>query len=348
MHCSCASRCACSHPPQDRSFFLPIRINLVRNHIINFVHALCVFFFVLFSPLSCLICIPPSPANSPNAGGVCTVTLSYSRPTRILSPFSVIVKSLLLLFLLVASLALLLLCPRSICTRASLWFLFSRALISSRAAFSSLACSFSRNFRRASWIVSDRERESTSLRERIRKPLSMLVLMADAGDIVGVSAGEVRSCVCRLRFVCEVARARREEDDCLVWTRKGWARELETTGLEVVFAPAVKDGLRWFDRFEAERKACRTLVGSSSSVTTGELECSLSRSEFWYEAASGGVYGRGVCWNGCTKLPVRCPLPVVAIENCDVPLVLRLWYPLRTIPMPVVKLMSCEERDPVP
>jgi hypothetical protein len=176
----------------------------------------------------------------------------------------------------------------------------------------------------------------------------MLVLIADAGDMVGVSVGEVRSCVCRLKFVCEFARARREEDDCLVWTRKGWERELEATGLVVEFAPAVNDGLRWFDRLEAERKVCRALVGSSSSVTAGELEGSLSRSEFWYEAASGGVYGRGVCWKGCTKEPVRWPLPVVVVENCDVPLVLRLWYPLRPIPMPVVKLMSCEERDPVP
>lgn len=144
--------------------------------------------------------------------------------------------------------------------------------------------------------------------------------------------------------MCDVARARREDEGCLVRIRSCGA----ATG---VVDPPVNEGLRWFERFEVERKFWRALVGSSSSVRTGEFECecSLSRSEFWYdEAASGGVYGRGVCWNGCTKLPVRCPLPVVAVENCDVPLVLRLWYPLRPIPMAVLRLMSCEDRDPVP
>lgn len=45
----------------------------------------------------------------------------------------------------------------------------------------------------------------------------------------------------------------------------------------------------------------------------------------------GGVNDRGVCWKGCTKVPLLrvatppwCPLPDVATEEaCDVPLVLR-------------------------
>ena len=95
--------------------------------------------------------------------------------------------------------------------------------------------------------------------------------------MVGVSEGEVRSWVCRLRFVFDVA-SRREEDGCLVWIRSGCcARELETTGLVV---DVFKEGLRWFERLDAERKVCSALAGSSSSVRAGDGECSLSRSEF--------------------------------------------------------------------
>jgi len=49
----------------------------------------------------------------------------------------------------------------------------------------------------------------------------MDVRIADAGDMV--SAGEVRSeermVLCRL--VCDVARARREDESCLVWILSG-------------------------------------------------------------------------------------------------------------------------------
>ncbi len=95
--------------------------------------------------------------------------------------------------------------------------------------------------------------------------------------MVGVSEGEVRSWVCRLRFVCDVA-SWREEDCCLLWMRSGCCeRELETTGLVV---DVVEVGLRWFERLDAERKGCSALAGSSSSVRAGDGECSLSRSEF--------------------------------------------------------------------
>ena len=58
---------------------------------------------------------------------------------------------------------------------------------------------------------------STSLRLRMRKPLSIDVRMAEEGDIV--SRGEARSGEStRLleRLVFEVARARRDDDECLV------------------------------------------------------------------------------------------------------------------------------------
>ncbi len=77
----------------------------------------------------------------------------------------------------------------------------------------------------------------------------------------------------------------------------------------------VREEVRWFERFEGERKlrVCRS--ASSSSVRAGLSVYSLSRSEFWYEAARGGVYGLGVCWKGWTNDPALCALPTVAMLN---------------------------------
>jgi hypothetical protein len=88
------------------------------------------------------------------------------------------------------------------------------------------------------------------------------------------------------RLVCDVARIRRDEVGCLVWIRSG----CDITGL-LDATPPVKDGVRFerFERFVVDRKVVWVPILSSSSSRTGLLECSLSRSEFWYEAAMGGV-----------------------------------------------------------
>jgi hypothetical protein len=89
------------------------------------------------------------------------------------------------------------------------------------------------------------------------------------------------------RLVCDVARMRREEVGCLVCMRRG----CDITGLLDVVPPA-NDGVRFerFERFVVLRKVVWWwAILSSSSSRTGLLECSLSRSEFWYEAAMGGV-----------------------------------------------------------
>jgi hypothetical protein len=77
----------------------------------------------------------------------------------------------------------------------------------------------------------------------------MLVRMTETGDMVGVSAGETR--VRSLwRLVWEVARPRREEEDGLVWMRsRGWEGSWLVGGVEA----AVREGLRWFERLDAER-----------------------------------------------------------------------------------------------
>jgi hypothetical protein len=86
------------------------------------------------------------------------------------------------------------------------------------------------------------------------------------------------------RLVCDVARMRRDEVGCcLVCIRSG----CDITGLLDV-VPPVNDGVR-FERFVVDRKVVWWPILSSSSSRTGLLECSLSRSEFWYEAAMGGV-----------------------------------------------------------
>lgn len=107
--------------------------------------------------------------------------------------------------------------------------------------------------------------------------------MVSVGD--AMSGESVELC----RLVCDVAKARREEDG-LVWMRRFGSGEVDLRmGLEIEVAVGVKEVVR-FDRFEGERNGC-CCISSSYSSTVGELAWlnSLSRSEFWYEAAMGGV-----------------------------------------------------------
>jgi len=103
--------------------------------------------------------------------------------------------------------------------------------------------------------------------------------------------------------VLDVASASLDSEDCccLVWTLKSGC---VVVGLIAEF----KDGVL-VEYFELVRKLWRRCP-SSSSVGAGELECCE-------EVPNGGVYGRGVCINGCTNEPALWLLP---LEYCDVPL----------------------------
>lgn len=91
---------------------------------------------------------------------------------------------------------------------------------------------------------------------------------------------------------------------------------------------------------DVERE-CESKYGASIEVLIEVLAvvASLS-SEFLYEFAMGGVYGRGVCRIGCTYCaPKRGLLDVV--DSCEVTLVVRLWYPpLRADPVSGAPLFS--------
>ncbi len=242
----------------------------MRNHITNLVHMPCVFSLVLPKPVLLLgigssNSSPPWPTGAVPSMG----TLLKLRPVS--TSLSCKVRSDFDRLLRVPSLADDLRCDFSI-WRASFWLRFSIARISSRAAFSSLACSFSKNLRRASWINSGRSCLSTSLRLRMRKPLSKEVRIADVGDIGSMgdaTSGESARSLERLE--CDVASANRDKDGTLVWMRRGCDSRMGLLG------PA-NDGVG-FERFELLRKVCRSCSSSSVSAGLFEWECSLSRSE---------------------------------------------------------------------
>lgn len=69
---------------------------------------------------------------------------------------------------------------------------------------------------------------STSERERMRKPLSRELRIAEVGDMVSVGEERSGESVLLWREVCEVASASREEEACLlVWMRRGCGCDME-------------------------------------------------------------------------------------------------------------------------